>query len=420
MIMTKINDAWLKSLKGDGTQREFKDGENPLRIVVGSSGAKSFQYRWKAEGKSRRHTFGHYPSMTLADARDAALRFKIDLKQKRVEPAPLQKSVLKASLERPMTVSEAYSLYLGSDAVAGLKERTADEYRRAFEKDIEPHIGNIAVVDLTYEDIEDVIQQKYDDLTSNPTRKNMGRGIGANRLHSTISGFLRWCRTKGRAKTGLKTNIIADMPKLADEKPDTRYFSEKELRWFFEALSSANGMARPYELLLRTVSRRSEILTLTWGMVFDDKIILDDTKNGRPHIISLTPAARDLVGDRPKEARDGDRVFTVHPEANTRAMTRLRDRMNELAKRDGANAGIDHWKLHSFRRTATTIMASFHDDQDRQLITPHTRERVLNHTDATVRGQVYDKYDDFSEKKTALILWGDYLDKIKSSVELPH
>ena len=96
-------------------------------------------------------------------------------------------------------------------------------------------------------------------------------------------------------------------------------------------------MAAPYELLLRTGCRRSEILSLEWGMVFDDRIDLPPsmTKNKQRFLIYLTPSARKLIGDRPKDAKDADQVFPNHPAANTKPVERLRKRMNELAVRDG-------------------------------------------------------------------------------------
>jgi integrase len=409
--MVKFTDAWVKSQKADGKQHEYRDEVYPLFLVVQATGSKSWVYRWKQAGKSHRHTFGYYPEMPLTAARDAALKYKSDLKTKKLAPvvAPVVPIVVEDVVDDRMTVSEAYALYMASPSVLKLSDGTIAAKERALEKDIEPVLGTRPVASLTYEDIEDIIEAKYERILDRG-----GNGVGANRLHANFSGFLRWCRTTGRKKTGVKSNPMADMPKIASETPLSRYFSEKELGWFFQALPVANGHARAYELLLRTICRRAEILDLRWDQLEGDRLIFGTSKNGRAHIVSLTPSAKGLIGVRPDDAKDRDRVFDNHPTANTRSMARLVAKMSELAKKDGSNAGVEHWTLHTFRRTATTIMGGFHGPDDRQLIDPDTRSRLLNHIDASVRGKVYDKYDNFAEKRAAITLWGNFLDNIKS------
>ena len=151
----------------------------------------------KREGKSRREQLGHYPTMTLADARDAALKFNNDLKGKKILPRD----------EGAMTVSEAFAAYMGSVEVRQLVEASQKERMRAFEKDIEPHIGSITVASLSRRDIDGVIQKKYKDSIASG-----GKGIGANRLFSTISAFISWCLANW-SQTGLEISPMAGMKK---------------------------------------------------------------------------------------------------------------------------------------------------------------------------------------------------------------
>ena len=237
--MARLTDAFVKSVKPNGAQQEFKDDGYKLRLVVQPKGAKSWQYRWKQHGLSRRHTFGHYPMMTLADARKAALLLNTDttaLAAVAADHTAAHEIAAEPVIDTRMTVAEAYALYIESDKVKKLSPATKVEKLRAFEKDISPSIGGKALLDITYEDIETVIDKKFEAILEAD-----GNGVGANRLHANISGFLRWCRTHGRSRTGLKTNPMIDMPKPADENCGARHFNKSEIEYFFAALPAADN-----------------------------------------------------------------------------------------------------------------------------------------------------------------------------------
>ena len=50
----------------------LKDGGG-LFLMIGPSGAKSWQYRYKLDGRGQTATLGKYPRMSLAEARSGAM-----------------------------------------------------------------------------------------------------------------------------------------------------------------------------------------------------------------------------------------------------------------------------------------------------------------------------------------------------------
>ena len=61
-----LTDAFLRSIQPSGIRVETWDHGCPgFGIRVGVQGDVSFQYLYRIAGRSRRHTLGKYPSMSL-------------------------------------------------------------------------------------------------------------------------------------------------------------------------------------------------------------------------------------------------------------------------------------------------------------------------------------------------------------------
>jgi integrase len=65
------------------------------------------------------------------------------------------------------------------------------------------------------------------------------------------------------------------------------------------------------------------------------------------------------------------------------------------------------WRLHDFRRTASTGMAKIG-------VAPHVIDAVTNHKSGVVSGvgATYNRYTYFNEKRAALEAWAKHVDKI--------
>src|SRR5262245_13202957 len=78
--MQNLTDAFLRGVKGDGQQTDYRDSKTSGLVVrVSGTGEKTTKswgviYRRKSDSKRRRLTFGTYPQYSLAEARTEALR----------------------------------------------------------------------------------------------------------------------------------------------------------------------------------------------------------------------------------------------------------------------------------------------------------------------------------------------------------
>jgi integrase len=150
-------------------------------------------------------------------------------------------------------------------------------------------------------------------------------------------------------------------------------------------------------ILLATAQRRGELAEMRWSEVdLDAKqwvIPADRSKNGKPHVVPLSPYALDALNEVPRFL-DCDYVFTTTRNSPVSGFSKMLRRLSEGSQ-------TSDWRLHDLRRTAASGMA-------RAGVAPHVVEKVLNHISGTISGvaAVYNRYAYDAEKRAALDDWG--------------
>lgn len=141
-------------------------------------------------------------------------------------------------------------------------------------------------------------------------------------------------------------------------------------------------------LLILTGARRKEIGGLKWSEIDDNCIRLEGsrTKTGVPHIIPVSTPARAVLESLPhvNEYVFGARVI---------AWSRIKAKLDE--------SGVENWRLHDLRRTASTGMNELGSD-------PHIVEAVLGHKVKGVAG-VYNHAKYKASQLAALEAWGAHV-----------
>jgi integrase len=200
-----------------------------------------------------------------------------------------------------------------------------------FEQDLKAQVGLKAITEVTTDDLCAIVRNKYERLVARPH----GKGVGANRLHTSLTTFFKWCRKDGRSKltSKLTQNPMGDMPKaLKKEKPRDRWLKQKEIEWLFRSLElmctgrwndESEVHARAIELLLLLIARRGEIYLKRRDCIQGDRLVVPKTKNTTPNLLWLSPSAIALIGDDPN-AGPQSRVFGVIAEATGKPVHRLR------------------------------------------------------------------------------------------------
>ena len=396
----RLTTAAVDRIAAGSTRIEIPDAAcRGLYLVVQPSGKKSWAVRCRLRsGRSIKKTIGPWPAFGLEAARDAAE--EAIRAAKRGEDPRARSGLL---------VEEAVADWLRRDQA---KNKSAAEVERIFEKKVldpssRPCWRGRALAEITRADCREIIEAVAD----------KGAPTTSRRLHAHLHKFLRWCVGVGM----IAANPMAEMPKLGKEVSRDRVLSDVELGLIWR---SAPSLGYPFgpaiQLLALTAARRDEIMSLRWSEVDLDAAEIrlpgERTKNGRPHVIPLSPMALDIVRSLPRLSIDGNDspfVFTTTGRSRASGTSRAKARLDKLiseraikeaTERVGDPVRVEAWRIHDLRRTAATRMAELG-------VEPHVVEALLNHVSGFRAGVAgtYNRAAYAAPKREAAATWCEHV-----------
>lgn len=391
--MARMTAATVEKLRPTDKRQEIPDTfVKGLYLTVQTSGAKSWQVRYRTGTAQRRMTLGRYPVLGLAEARDKA-REVLLAAQEGADPAAARREVkaAKSELAERDTIRALVELH---DKRHLAKLKSGRTVKRELDRHVVARWGDRDVHSITKRDVVDLLDELVDS----------GREITANRVRGYLGKFFAWC---------LERDVIEVSPMLgvkrpAKERSRDRVLSDDEVRWFWQGCEAAGW---PWEgvgkLLLLTGQRLGEVVGMREHELDGDLWTLpaDRTKNGRVHTVPLSAPALAVIKAQPRIGRQG-LIFTTTGNTPLSGFDGARNKiaaaMDAQAAEDGRT--IEHWTFHDLRRTAATGLA-------RLGIPVRVTEAVLNHVSGTGGGivAVYQRHDYADEKRQALEAWARYV-----------
>jgi integrase len=289
MKLTKATAGRLTLPRGKAEAIHFDDDIPGFGFrLQGKSRAWIFQY--KIGAKHRRMTFGKFPALNAAKAREQAgeLHAKVRLGQ---DPAGEKDSNRARAIETFEAVQKRYL----ADQRERLKPRSYAEIERHLATHCQPLHG------LSFGKIEQrTIATRLAEI------RQKGGPVAANRVRSTLSALFSWAMSEGLTETNL---VLAT--KKNDEAPRERVLLDKELRSIWNALPDGD-YGSIVKLLILTGQRKQEISDLRWSEIdFRNKVIrlpAGRTKNGRAHQIPMPGAVQSIL-EAQDHIEDRDFVF---------------------------------------------------------------------------------------------------------------
>jgi integrase len=386
MSKRALTDAAVKRLKPPkaGQADVFDRGYPGFAIRLSYGGKRSWIYFYRINGRLRRMTLGNYPSLSLAEAREAWRNARNDVQAGREPTRPRDPSDTDSTFER------ALDNWLKRDQG---NNRTKDAIKRLIDKDATPAWRHRHIADIGRADVFDVIDRVVD----------RGSPITARRLHAHLHRFFTW--HVGRGKIPL--NPMAHLPKPAAETKRDRVLSDKELVAVWKA---AEEMGWPFghavRILILTGARREEIGGLKWAEIESDTITLagDRTKNGEPHTVPLNKPALNVIQDLPRIA-SSERAFTTNGKTSVSGWSRAKRNLDDLSK-------VKDWRIHDLRRTVATGLQKLG-------VALVVIEAVLGHSSGSRSGVVgiYQRHSFDAEKRAALDAWGDRVSRLTRGLQ---
>ncbi len=358
-----------------------------LRLRDGGSSSWIFQY--KIGAKHRRITFGKYPALETAKAREQAaeLHAKVRLGH---DPAGAKADARAHANETFEACARKYLVWQQKQ----VRPSTYGENERHLLRNLTPLHGlRIDALDKR-------------NIAAQLTRLTTDTGpIQANRTRASLAKFLDWCLREGLVESNqaLLTNKNV-------ENGRDRVLLNNELAEIWNALPE-NDFGTITKLLILTGQRKREIADLTWSEIDFGRGVISlpphRTKNHREHTVPLAAPAIALL-EAQIQRRGRDQVFGIG-QGGFSGWSKCKSVLDRgiLAARKTADKKakpMASWTIHDLRRAAATGMAELG-------VQPHIVEAILNHVSGHKGGVagIYNRATYEPEKRAALALWADHV-----------
>ena len=422
----------IEKMKPDPNKRlEIPDAKmSGLYLVVQPSGAKSWAYRYRADGKPKKLTLGRLlilgdkdaeprepilgGALTLTGARRLAMEAANKVLQG-ADPAGEKKRAdarAKAGLDDRDDFAAVAIQFIERDQrpknrswqetarLLGIVADHDSEFLVVAKQGLARHWKDRKVQDITRRDIIELLDDVAD---------KRGK-IVANRTLAAVRRMMNWCVERDILAVSPAREVKAPAPEIARD----RVLNDDEIRWLWTACDEIGFPFGPaVKLLLLTGQRRDEV-----GKMQAKELRRQDrlwiiprgrTKGDREHDVHLSDPSIVVLDGVKRIAGPQGYIFTTNGESAVSGWSKAKDRLDKAmlrfareeaiaAGRDPDEIEISDWRLHDLRRTAASLMA-------RIGIAPHVIEKVLNHKEgSTIRGvaAVYNRYSYADEKRSAL------------------
>ena len=384
-----------------GPGEERGDAQCPgLRVRCAASGKKVFFYRYRSkDGALREIRLGDVGPLTLAKARDAALKKRVERdqgKDPQLEKRKERKEATRERVAQRYTVNDLVDEYV-KEALS--KQKRGAEAERLLRKYFLPVFDGKSAIELTRRELQDELIRP----------KMLRHPRTATTILSRIRCAYAHAMEQGRLPDQFAPPTLGI--KGASQVRRRRALTDAELAKFLKWLPHS-----PYSRLVResmmlvllTGCRSGEIVAARWRDVDLERGVwtIRETKNGEPHDVMLCQQAIELLGYR----KGIDKVF-VFP--STKAGQHVKQKALGLAQYTARHTDADSgakdpievpWTVHDLRRTVATGLA--------RLGCPRVvQDRILNHVDNSIAA-IYDRHSYDGEARAWLQKWADHMDAL--------
>jgi integrase len=328
--MPKLTKRTIDALKPGQKDYLIFDDEIPrFGVRVMPSGAKSYLIQYRADGHTRRYTFGKHGPLTPDEARSEAWQLLAAV-DRGGDP-----SLARQERRAAPNITELCARFLAEYVPDRCKPSTQREYRRCVKLFIIPRIGTMKAADVQRRHVAELQHQ----LRSIPYQ--------ANRTLGVLSKLFNLAEVWGLRPDG--SNPCRHVAKYKEVKRE-RFLSPAEMARLGQAL--ARGVetgtetiyaVAAFQLLALTGCRLGEIQTLKWDYVQGSLLILPDSKTGAKRV-PLGQAAMNVLNGLPRQPGNPYVIAGKLPASYLADLERPWRRIR-------ARAGLSDVRIHDLRHS---------------------------------------------------------------------
>jgi integrase len=370
-----------------GKSARFLADGGGLYLRVGSSGSRSWIFRYMIAGKSHDMGLGPLHTVSLAEARAAALaqRSLRHAGQDPIEARSADKLARRANAAKTQTFADAAAAYIRAQE-PGWSAKHANEWRVTLDKYVNPIFGAVAAVDtgLIRRALDPVWERRPETARRLLDRIRMV-------LDAAAAAGYRDPATPNPARWEGHLKLL--MPARAKAEKDKRHPSlpYSELPAFLAELRQRAGITpRALEFLILTAGRTKEVYGAAWAEIDARQWVIPASrmKSGKEHRVALSDAALSILAAIPRSGKSATRPFPIGGTA-----------MLELVKRHMGRVGVTP---HGFRATFSTWVTE-------QTDTPaEIRELALAHVSGDKVAAAYQRSVLLEKRRTLMERWGQF------------
>lgn len=404
-MKSKMTDRFIRSIIADPTKRiEIGDVERAgLSFRMSPKGNASWLYQKKIKGGKRRgFKLGSFPSMSLAEARSAALGIQVQAERgiDPVQAAQDATDLIEAEKLCQKSVKVILDIYIKNHVEQELKVGQSREGRKRQLHSALVHHYNTPMSKLSRSDLQSIIDAKQSE----------GKVFMANRIRAALRAFCGWAHKRGH----IDSDVGALLQSAGKEAPRDRTPTLEEVKTIWSASFDMGPLWGPYiRLCILTGQRcRSDILNMRWRWIDfgRNSYEIPNPKNGRPHIVHLSAPVVSELNELKKQQvnRPSDFVFTTNGKTAASGVSKAKLQLDKYIQNYwfslGHKPSFDHWVLHDLRRSQATALAEAGFDEG---VVDRIQNHVATGSRASAVAAVYNKAQKLPERATALDTWAN-------------
>ena len=389
-----LTDKAVRNAKLSGKPYKLSD-EKGLYLLVNPTGSKLWRHKFRLMGKEKLISYGAYPDLTLAEARE-----KRDASRKVIlnggDPVQNKRDKKETLLENAANTFELVAReWLVSNSAKWVPSHTARITKR-FEQDVFISIGARAVSEITARELLKML------------RKIEARGVidTVHRIHQNCGQVFRYAIATGRAERDVAADLRGALKPIVTEH-HASITDPKAVADLLRAIQGYDGSIvtkSALRLAPLVFLRPGELRHAEWADIDFDKselrIPAAKMKMKALHIVPLSTQSVAALREVQKATGNGRYVF---PSVRTSDRPMSENTVNAALRRLGYTT--DEMTGHGFRSMASTLLNEQGWNRD-------AIERQLAHGERNAVRAAYNYAEFLPERRKMMQAWADYLDSL--------
>ena len=352
-----LSKQQIDAIKPKAKLFKVSDGDM-LYLFISPKGSKVWKVLFTFDGKKGTTTLGNYPILGIKDARLKRDEIKRQFANG-INPNQVKQEAKKKRLEC-MSFEELLKQYLEVVTPTHKGAKQEKSVINCFIRDF-PKLMTKTVNDLTQSDMIEFRNVRGTKVGQSTVARDLG----------VLGGVFRYARQELRI---MSASPLTDVAKPSQAPHRDRRISQAEIDLIlnafkyeptFQPINKKQQTAWAFLFAIETAMRASEITGLKWVNVFDDFVLLPDTKNGTARRVPLSNQAKELL--ILMRGLDEESVCTIN--ANTLSQYFWQVATEKLKLKD--------LNFHDTRHEATTRLSKKLPIQDLAKVTGHKDLKTL-------------------------------------------